>query len=221
VQPAACSDVVAWRVTTAWRSQHAATCTVAAALSGRVQNLEEVWKREQQAAAEQRKLDELRKQYDEERKDAEFKVIAEEAGYRREERVDWMYGGSMASKKAADAAASGVASAAAGAPTAAATAAAAAAPHEAPLMGRPPAADEHLSRAERAALLPTFLATATPAGQNEAWARLNNDPLLAIKKQEQDALKRVRENPVKMQAILKEVRENMPASMCLHVSVWM
>lgn len=76
---------------------------------------------------------------------------------------------------------------------------------EQPLMGKQPAPDEHLSRAERAAALPSLLAAATPASQNEAWARLNNDPLLAIKKQEQDALKRVRENPVKMQQILKEV----------------
>jgi hypothetical protein len=79
-------------------------------------------------------------------------------------------------------------------------------PAEQPLMGKQPAADEHLSRAERAAALPSLLGAATPASQNEQWARLNNDPLLAIKKQEQDALKRVRENPVKMQQILKEVR---------------
>jgi hypothetical protein len=101
-----------------------------------------------------------------------------------------MYAGSLAAKHAAAAGAAGAQQQ----------------PAEQPLMGKQPAPDEHLSRAERAAALPSLLAAATPASQNEAWARLNNDPLLAIKKQEQDALKRVRENPVKMQQILKEVR---------------
>lgn len=48
----------------------------------RMQNLEEVWKREQAAAAEQRKLEELRKQYEDERKNAEYTQIAEDAGYK-------------------------------------------------------------------------------------------------------------------------------------------
>lgn len=47
-----------------------------------MQNLEEVWKREQAAAAEQRKLEELRKQYEEERKNAEFTQMAADAGYK-------------------------------------------------------------------------------------------------------------------------------------------
>ncbi len=50
-------------------------------IAGRMQNLEEVWKREQAAAAEQRKLEELKKQYEEERKNAEFTQMAEDAGY--------------------------------------------------------------------------------------------------------------------------------------------
>lgn len=101
-----------------------------------------------------------------------------------------MYAGSLAAKHAAD-------TAAAGQPPPQQQ-------EEAPLS-KAPAPDEHLSRAERAVQLPSFLTTDTPASQNEAWARLNNDPLLAIKKQEQDALKRVRQNPIKMQQILKEV----------------
>lgn len=72
-------------------------------------------------------------------------------------------------------------------------------------MGKQPAPDEHLSRAEQAARLPSFMATGAPTSQNEQWARMTNDPLLAIKQQEQEALKRVKHNPVKMQQILKEV----------------
>ena len=33
---------------------------------------------------------------------------------------------------------------------------------------------------EETSNLPSFLNTATPASQNEAWARLNNDPLLMV-----------------------------------------
>jgi hypothetical protein len=49
---------------------------------GRFQNQEEVWKREQAAAAEQRKLEELRKQYEDERKNEEYTDIAVQAGYK-------------------------------------------------------------------------------------------------------------------------------------------
>lgn len=59
-----------------------AYATISPATSGRMQNLEEVWKREQAAAAEQRKLEELRKQYEDERKNTEFTQMAEEAGYK-------------------------------------------------------------------------------------------------------------------------------------------
>ncbi len=72
-------------------------------------------------------------------------------------------------------------------------------------MGKQPAPDEHMSRAEQAARLPSFMAAGAPASQNEQWARMTNDPLLAIKQQEQEALKRVKQNPIKMQQILKEV----------------
>lgn len=111
-----------------------------------------------------------------------------------------MYAGSLAAKHAATGGSS--------------AAAPAGQQQEQPLLSKAPAADEHLSRAERAAKLPSFLAADTPASQNEQWARLNNDPLLAIKKQEQDALKRVRENPIKMQQILKEVGGELGAVTC-------
>lgn len=122
-----------------------------------------------------------------------------------------MYAGSLAAKHEAQARQD---AAAAGSSAAAAAAAAAGVPtalekqqqqQEAPLMGKQPAPDEHLSRAEQASRLPSFLAAGAPTSQNEQWARMTNDPLLAIKQQEQEALKRVKHNPIKMQQILKEV----------------
>ena len=41
----------------------------------------QVWKREQQAAAEKKKLEELRKQYEDERKNQELVQLAESAGH--------------------------------------------------------------------------------------------------------------------------------------------
>ncbi len=107
-----------------------------------------------------------------------------------------MYGGGMAAQQGANARQDATAATAAGATAAAA----------APLMGREPAPNENLSRAERASLLPSFMATDTPASQNEQWQRLNADPLLAIKRQEAESLKRIKDNPVRMQEILQEVR---------------
>jgi hypothetical protein len=49
----------------------------------RPQNLEEVWKREQQAAAEAKKAEELRKQLEEERKRSEFVQMAMDTGHMR------------------------------------------------------------------------------------------------------------------------------------------
>jgi hypothetical protein len=79
--------------------------------------------------------------------------------------------------------------------------------------------------------LPSFYASNTPASQNENWSRLNNDPLFAvsaphalstaralsstcslscalqIKRQQQDQLRKIKENPVKMLELLKAVTE--------------
>jgi hypothetical protein len=123
-----------------------------------------------------------------------------------------MYAGSLAAKHEAQTRQDAAAAAAGG--SSAAAAAAAGLPtamekqqqqQEALLMGKQPAPEENLSRAEQAAMLPSFMATGAPTSQNEQWARMTNDPLLAIKQQEQEALKRVKQNPIKMQQILKEV----------------
>ena len=49
---------------------------------GRVQNLEEVWKREQEAAKEDQKLKEYAKQLQEERAREELAGVAEAAGHK-------------------------------------------------------------------------------------------------------------------------------------------
>jgi hypothetical protein len=50
---------------------------------GSFRNTEKVWKKEQQAAEEQRKLEELQKQLEEERRANEYVEIAAAAGHKR------------------------------------------------------------------------------------------------------------------------------------------
>ena len=66
---------------------------------------------------------------------------------------------------------------------------------------------QEVSKCETASQLPSFASSASIAqGQNEAWARLNHDPLLMIKKRQQDQVKALRDNPVQMQKIIEEVQ---------------
>lgn len=60
---------------------------------------------------------------------------------------------------------------------------------------------------------------------NEMWQRMHSDPLLLIKQQEQQALSRIRSNPVQMAMIRKEVRatpRKTPVSRLLteQISLW-
>lgn len=48
--------------------------------TGSLRNIENVWKAEQKHDAEQKKLDELRKQIQEERERSEFRLLQEQAG---------------------------------------------------------------------------------------------------------------------------------------------
>lgn len=170
---------------------------------GRVQNLEEVWKREQAAAKEEQKARDLQKQIVEERAREELRAVAEAAGVRpKSDRIDWMYQGGVAARQEADqrqqAQAEDVAVAldATAAADAAATAAAAAA-----------AAKPGPAGARAEVRLPAFYAEDTPASANELWQRLHADPLFAIRQQEVAARRSIASNPVQMQAIKAQVRE--------------
>ncbi len=60
----------------------AAACLQKTWHPGRIQNLEEVWKREQEAAKEEQKLKEYAKQLQEERAREELASVAEAAGHK-------------------------------------------------------------------------------------------------------------------------------------------
>lgn len=152
---------------------------------GRLSNIENVWKKEQEHIKEQNKLEDLRKQIADERQKEELEMVAAAAGHKvRSDRLDWMYQGGMLAKQEAEKRT-----------------------EEAMMSGKPVQQEESsdLNRADQAVLLPTFYSEDTPASANETWARLHSDPLFAIRQQEQTARKAIVANPVKMDHIKTEV----------------
>ena len=108
-------------------------------------NTEKVWKKEQEAAAEERKLEELRKQLADERRANEYVELADKAGHKRQDgALDWMYRGQAPQQQSMLGGAGGAGAGAGGGGGAPAA--------EQPLC-KPPAPEENLSRAERAARL--------------------------------------------------------------------
>lgn len=149
--------------------------------TGSLRNIENVWKAEQKHEAEQRKLDELRKQIHEEREKAEFRQLQEQAGLvPKQERLDFLYDSGLASRK----------NSSEGFKT---------------LESLPPKAEPEASTSANKASAPGALFEDKPQSANDAWRKLHSDPLLLIKQREQEALARVKNNPVQMAMIRKSV----------------
>ncbi|VVA37452.1 PREDICTED: pre-mRNA-splicing factor CWC25 [Prunus dulcis] len=159
--------------------------------TGSLRNIENVWKAEQKHEAEQKKLDELRKQIVEERERSEFRLLQEQAGLvPRQERLEFLYDSGLA-------------------------------------VGRPGGSDsfktlEALPKTEEApsssaaskqasASVPGALFEEKPQSANDAWRKLHSDPLLMIRQREQEALSRIKNNPVQMAMIRKSVEAKEPA----------
>ncbi|KAJ1702445.1 hypothetical protein LUZ63_002224 [Rhynchospora breviuscula] len=149
--------------------------------TGSLRNVENVWKAEQKHEEEQRKLEELRKQIQEEREKSEFRLLQEQAGLvPRQERLDFLYESGLSVGKGSS---EGFKALQEPTPQADSTAAAA-------------------SSSKKAAA-PGALFEDTPQSANDAWRKLHTDPLLLIRQREQDALARIKNNPIKMAMIKK------------------
>ncbi|KAK1412381.1 hypothetical protein QVD17_33586 [Tagetes erecta] len=149
--------------------------------TGSLRNIENVWKAEQKHDAEQKKLEELRKQIHEEREKAEFRLLQEQAGLvPRQERLDFLYdsglsvgkGNSEGGFKALESV---------------------------------PSKPEPEQSASTKPSAPGALFEDKPQSANDAWRKLHSDPLLMIRQREQEALARVKNNPVQMAMIRKSV----------------
>ncbi len=154
----------------------------------------EVWKREQEKAHEARKVEEMKREIAEERKMQELTDQAAEAGHvQKLERLEFMYKGGPGMGGP------GMGVPGMGVPSEDA---------DAYLMGEKrfeaPGGDDALSRARDA---PGSLLAAHPeAAKNETWNKLNSDPLLTMRVQEQEARRAITRNPAEA-ARAREIRK--------------
>lgn len=150
-----------------------------------LRNVEKVWIAEQKHAAEEQKVAELRKNIEEERQLQELRQLQAARGDKSAamERLDWMYEGPSASREKTA---------------------------EEYLLGK-----EYNGEEEKAAKGDVDLSTTTKYGSlvltksalpaNDAFQRLNEDPMMLIRKRQQAAREQVLKNPVKMKRIKDEV----------------
>uniref|UniRef100_A0A7N0TU38 CBF1-interacting co-repressor CIR N-terminal domain-containing protein n=1 Tax=Kalanchoe fedtschenkoi TaxID=63787 RepID=A0A7N0TU38_KALFE len=154
--------------------------------TGSLRNIENVWKAEQKHDQEQKKLEELRKQIVEERERAEFRQLQEQAGLvPRQERLDFLYDSGLAVGKSSEGFKS--------------------------LEAYPKpeeSAPAQSSSAAQQSSTPGALFEEKPQSANDAWRKLHSDPLLMIRQREQEALARIKNNPVKMAMIRRSVEES-------------
>ncbi|PKI47552.1 pre-mRNA-splicing factor CWC25 homolog [Punica granatum] len=157
--------------------------------TGSLRNIENVWKAEQKHEEEQKKLEELRKQIQEERERNEFRLLQEQAGIvPRQERLDFLYDSGLAVGKGSS---EGVLFKSLDKGDALSEAAASSSSaQQASASGVPGALFEDKSNSA-----------------NDAWRKLHSDPLLLIRKREQEALARIKNNPVQMAMIRKSAGE--------------
>ncbi|KAJ7373147.1 RNA-splicing factor [Desmophyllum pertusum] len=155
-----------------------------------LRNVERVWKAEQKAEAETKKIDQLRKELEEERARENMQRHAVEQGIAKKkgERLDWMY----------------------------AAAAAGQVDREMYLLGKPvdkvvdPMAqnDEEESTAPGA----SFINDASANTVNDLAAKVRDDPLFLIKKKEEEKRKELLNNPVKMKQLKQMLQANLEKS---------
>ncbi|GMY23148.1 pre-mRNA-splicing factor CWC25 homolog [Fagus crenata] len=151
---------------------------------GSLRNIENVWKAEQKHEAEEKKLEELHKQIQEERERHEFRLLQEQAGLvPKQERLDFLYDAGLAVGKGSNSNGGGF------------KALEAKSTDTAKALEVPPSSSS---------------SAAVPGALFEVDKKLHSDPLLMIRQREQQALARIKNNPVQMAIICKSVEEKAP-----------
>lgn len=157
-------------------------------------NQKRVWEEEQRALEERKKIEQIRKERDQERQIEELQNLQEAAGgKKRQARVDWMYQGPSSGQTGTTE------------------------ESEAFLLGKR-RVDTLLKGKEKESLQnsagqESFLAVQNANTLKDTAAKIRDDPLLAIKKQEQAAYEAMMNDPVKRRMLLKaagkeETQEN-------------
>ncbi|XP_047182342.1 pre-mRNA-splicing factor CWC25 homolog [Vigna umbellata] len=153
--------------------------------TGSLRNIENVWKAEQKHEAEQKKLEELRKQIQEERERTEFRLLQEKAGLvPHQERLEFLYDSGLSVGKSSNS-------------------------EGFKALEQLPKSDgtdaPSSSASKEGASVPGALFEEKPQSANDAWRKLHSDPLLMIRQREQEALAKIKNNPVKMAMIKKSI----------------
>lgn len=201
---------------------------------GRRQNLEEVWKREQDAVKEQQRLKELQKQIEEERAKEEMLAVAQAAGVKVYVFVclhsfflyllcfsmqtvhgnftltDKMHTYTVQYRRSdrLDWMYQGGVGARQEADQRHQLAAETAQKEKETLETKAvEKKEEENAKQGGGTALPAFYSEDTPASANEMWQRLHADPLFAIKQQEVSARRNILSNPMQMQAIKSQVNQ--------------
>lgn len=153
--------------------------------TGSLRNIENVWKAEQKHEAEQKKLEELRKQIQEERDRTEFRLLQEKAGLvPHQERLEFLYDSGLSVGKSSNSEGFKVLE----------------------QLPKSDAADAPGSSASKeGASVPGALFEEKPQSANDTWRKLHSDPLLMIRQREQEELAKIKNNPVKMAMIKKSI----------------
>ncbi|KAI8584653.1 hypothetical protein K450DRAFT_217318 [Umbelopsis ramanniana AG] len=146
-------------------------------------NQERVWKEERKHADEQQKIDQMRKELEEERQVQELQRMQEAAGgKKRADKLDWMYAAPNASQTPGGD------------------------DMEEYLLGKKSVDNLLRSKGEVQKVNDSVnerfaLNTASPVNERDTAAKIREDPLLAIKRREQEAVKAIMNNPLKMRAL--------------------
>ncbi|KAJ1420963.1 Pre-mRNA splicing factor [Sesbania bispinosa] len=151
--------------------------------TGSLRNIENVWKAEQKHEAEQKKLEELRKQIQEERERNEFRLLQEKAGLvPHQERLEFLYDSGLSVGKSSSEGFKAL--------------------EAFPKSDATDAPSSSTSK-QQGASVPGALFEDKPQSANDTWRKLHSDPLLMIRQREQEALAKIKNNPVKMAMIRK------------------
>jgi len=155
-----------------------------------LRNVERVWKAEQKAEAEAKKIEQLRKELEEERAREDMQRFAVDQGIAKKkgERLDWMYaaaGGNQVDR-------------------------------ELYLLGKPvdKAVDPMEQGKEEEMTVPgaSFMDDAGANTANDLAAKVRDDPLFLIKKKEEEKRKELLNNPVKMKQLKMMLQANLDKS---------
>ncbi|KAI9126583.1 hypothetical protein K1719_002179 [Acacia pycnantha] len=160
--------------------------------TGSLRNIENVWKAEQKHDAEQKKLEELRKQIQEERERTEFRLLQEKAGLvPKQERLEFLYDSGLSVGRTGNSEGFKALEA-----------------FPKPESSDAPSSSASASKQQQTT--PGALFEDKPHSANDSWRKLHSDPLLMIRQREQEALARIKNNPIKMAMIKNSVKGTEP-----------